>query len=322
MVRTNPNENLAVEQFPDLNRSFYGSDPADYFRKRLDLLLLAAAKPRELDDMLAKGFSYGEITVQQQESEPTDEDAASLQAFISTEAEVLLHHASEALLRLYLAHAEGQPCPWLECAGLTSFSVFKKRVTQLRDEPIPAEHVSRVFLGRVSDGSDDAAKAHIDAMGRFLRLVAKRLLSDGHLYNSAKHGLAVLSGPASLAITNDQTGESFGGGGPSLSFLEIETKENKDRIWYRTTRWIDAEQTMMQAHWVITAMLNLWQIARIRYTDAEIKGVQVLTTEAVDQFAGLGATKGSPFTRSSFSLAYYQAAPPEDAAGRSATAGH
>ncbi|MER7921826.1 hypothetical protein ABTY96_01615 [Streptomyces sp. NPDC096057] len=311
MAHANPNEDLAPEQFPDLNRSFYGSDPADYFRKRLDLLLLAAAKPRELDAMLADGFSYGDLTIKQQEGEPTDEGMTSLKAFISTEAEVLVHHASEALLRLYLAHAEGSPCPWLECAGLTSFKVFKKRVAQLRDEPIPAEDISRVFLGRISDGSDDEVQPHIRTMRRFLRLVAARLLSDSNLYNSAKHGLAVLSGPANLVVTDDQTGASFGGGGPSLSYLEIETKENKDRLWRRTTRWIDAEQTMIQTHAIITAMVSLWDVAKARYTGPEIEGVHVLTSEAVDQFAGLGGTNASPFTRSSFSLAYYQPLPVE-----------
>jgi hypothetical protein len=321
VVHVDPNENLASEQFPDLNRSFYGSDPADYFRKRLDLLILAAAKPRELDAMLAEGLRYGEVTVRQQESEPTDEGAASLQAFVSTEAEVLLHHASEALLRLYFAHAEGQPCPWLECAGLTNFKVFKKRVSQLRDDPIPAENISRVFLGRISDGSDDELKVHIDTTGGFLRLVAKRLLSDSNLYNSAKHGLAVLSGPASLVMTDEQTGASFGGGGPSLSYLEIETKDNKDRLWRRTTRWVDAEQTIVQTHAVITAMSSLWDIARARYTDAEINGVQVLTAEAVKQFAGFSGTKTSPFTRSSFSLDYYQPLPAEGATGANSTLG-
>ncbi len=309
MVSVGPNENLAREQFSDLNREFYASDPAYYFRARLDLLLLAAAKPDELDSLLAEGFNYGEITVRPDESQAENDNRVSLQSYISTEAEVLLHHAAEALLRLYLAHAREQPCPWLECAGLTSFALFKREVAKLKDGQIVPENISRVFLGRAYDASNGELKTHVDTMVKFLRLIAKRILDDSHLYNAAKHGLAVLSGPTSLIITDEQTGASFGGGGPSLRFLEIQTSSKKEQQWHQTTRWVDAEHTMAMIFAVITAISNLWSIARARYTGAEIQGVHVVTAEMVEKLAGSGGAKRNPFTRSSISLAYYLSLP-------------
>ena len=42
------------------------------------------------------------------------ESEALLNAYVTTESEVLLHHAAEALLRLFLAHRGWPVCPRLE----------------------------------------------------------------------------------------------------------------------------------------------------------------------------------------------------------------
>ena len=49
----------------------------------------------------------------------------------------LLHHASEALLRLYLAHEPLTACPWLDMARVRSPGKFKQIVEArfLRDLP-------------------------------------------------------------------------------------------------------------------------------------------------------------------------------------------
>ncbi|WP_326959280.1 hypothetical protein [Amycolatopsis sp. NBC_01286] len=108
---SSPDENLAVEQFPQLNREFYSAEPCRYFTYRLNLLMLAAGKPEALDQLMANGVTYGDLIAEVELSEPKDEDQRHHQEFLTAEAEVLLHHASEAPLRLYFAHAETPPCP-------------------------------------------------------------------------------------------------------------------------------------------------------------------------------------------------------------------
>ncbi|MFJ3439880.1 hypothetical protein ACIPM2_01670 [Streptomyces sp. NPDC086081] len=296
---TNAAEGLAVEQYPDLNREFYSSDPVTYFRNRYYLLLLAASKADQLDQLLANGVSYEGITAQSELTEPTDEDERLHQAFLITEAEVLLHHASEALLRLYFAHEDLPECPWLEIARLTKFSEFKRRVAQLRDHSIPREHIGRIFLGSVPDQHDDERQLLIGAIERLLRIVARRTLEDAHLYNSSKHGLAVVSGPASLTITSDQTGASFDSSGPSISFLELSGDRTK---WCRTTRWLPAQQSLWLTNLVITEMRALWEIARARYTEVEISGVDAIRPEALNELQASAA----PVRRVSMPLKYYQ----------------
>ncbi len=304
---SSPDENLAVEQYPQLNREFYSAEPRRYFTSRFNLLMLAAGKPDALDQLMADGVTYGDLVAKVELSEPTDEEQRHHQAFLTTEVEVLLHHASEALLRLYFAHAESQPCPWLECARLRDFSKFNARVDKLRSEPIPTEHIARVFLGTVPKEPREDFNAGLINLDRFLRVVADRVLDDKNLYNAAKHGLAVLAGPSSISLTDDQTGASFGFEGQSISYLELHTADDKKKTWRHTTRWLSFEDSLWLTRLVLSEMDSLWTIARARYIGAEIKGVQVITAEALDQL-GRHATRGrASVTRSSFSLDYYAA---------------
>ncbi len=300
---SSPDHNLAVEQFVQLNREFYSGDPAQYFKSRFHLLMLAAGKSEELGELLVDGVRYEGLLAKVDRSESSDESKRLEQAFLTTEAEVLLHHASEALLRLFFAHAEGAPCPWLECARLRNFADFNARVERLRDQPIPAEQIGRAFLGPVfKEFSDDYAE-NVKVVERFLHLVARRVLEDKNLYNATKHGLAVLAAPYSLVMTDDQTGEVAASvTGQTINFLEVYTAEDKTKTWRRTTRWLSLKQSLWLTSLVIAEMTSLWAIARARYTDADIDGVEVLTSDALDQLA---AANGPSVTRSSFSLDYY-----------------
>ncbi len=129
----NPDYLLATENYAALNERFYEASPHEYFDQRLGLLLLAAGKPEEVEKLLQGGISFGQLGLRatQDEAQHATESPETKQRkrerFITAEAEVLLHHASEALLRLYLAHepvigADGppaiHPCPWLQIARL------------------------------------------------------------------------------------------------------------------------------------------------------------------------------------------------------------
>ncbi|WP_042401989.1 hypothetical protein [Streptacidiphilus carbonis] len=302
MRRPSAEENLAVEQYPRLNERFYASDPPGYFQERLNLLMLSAGKKADLDALLVDGVHFGSLRAHIDVSAATEFDEQAHQAFVSAEAEVLLHHASEALLRLYFAHADNAPCPWLECAKLTSFAQFKEQVVQLRDSRTSQEQVARVFLGGTPAVPDEQWTRSAATVGRFLRVVAGRVLGDAHLYNAAKHGFAVLARPVGLSVTNDVTGSTISGSGQGVSFLEKQGGDGGP-MWHTTTRWLSAEQTLLLVSLVIAQMRSLWDVARHRYLGAAIEGVHVVSAEALD--AAVAPVPGHIITRMSASLDYY-----------------
>lgn len=119
---------------PALNESFYTARPQDYFGRRLQDLMLVAGNLAGLDDLFAKGVSFGALSAigpQMGEGlapERASERERQTQHFVIAESEVLCHHAGETLLRLYLAHAGAPPSPWLELSQIRSPEEFKKRV--------------------------------------------------------------------------------------------------------------------------------------------------------------------------------------------------
>lgn len=122
--------NLAPEQFPDLNREFYRADPTDYIQRRVRALVVSVADSPAIDKALRQGVSYGTIAVHREQDHEADKKAT--EAYLSMETTNLLHHAAESLLRLYFAHADHPPCPWLEISRRGMPGEFKARVDQLR----------------------------------------------------------------------------------------------------------------------------------------------------------------------------------------------
>jgi len=100
---------LVREQFPEMNREFYSTDPTRYFRTRLDSMMMVAAR----SDLMAKGLreSLAVGTFKVSSSNADYASAEDLERYVTTEAVIVLHHASEVLLRLFFAH-EYQPACW------------------------------------------------------------------------------------------------------------------------------------------------------------------------------------------------------------------
>lgn len=74
-------------------------------------------------------------------------------AFVTLETEVLLHHVSETLLRLYLAHEHAPPCPWISTSRERRPRRVKNKVSGLLDRLQTSEGEDK--LARVLIGSDD-----------------------------------------------------------------------------------------------------------------------------------------------------------------------
>jgi len=268
-----------------LNSQYYSANPPAYFRSRLHLLALAAGRPSELITLLEAGVEYEGLHFTREESHAPEGNPNLDAAFLVTESQVLLHHASEALIRLFFGHADLPPCPWLECADFRGAAAFRKEVDRLASSLWPThlkEAVADVFLGGTpaevsADWSETAETAE-----RLLRVLATRLNEDAHMYNSTKHGMTVLSGDASVAFLSEEGEHIAGGSGPSVSFLESRKRPGSEVVWSQTTKWFSIQQAMLLTNLAITQMEALWQVARARYVDADLAGVAMVTKEAID----------------------------------------
>ena len=104
--------------------------------------MLAAGNPNGLRSLLSPGVEFEGITVPAgQLRGPNASDDPGELAFLIIESEQLLHHVTETLLRLLLAHAQRQSCPWLAVSSLKSFGNQKAdgriggRPVAIRDPP-------------------------------------------------------------------------------------------------------------------------------------------------------------------------------------------
>lgn len=92
-----------------LNQSFYSADPADYYRTRLNLLVLAAARSDAVGDLMAEGVNYDGLLIEAVQGEATDDDDRLHQAYLVIESEQVLHHVSETP-PASLCRPRGPPC--------------------------------------------------------------------------------------------------------------------------------------------------------------------------------------------------------------------
>lgn len=278
-------------EFQRLNQEFYATKPSTYFRDRLTLLAVRAARTDALGALMEEGIQWGQIKIVHDRSACGPDDAATEEAdrqrFVATESQMLLHHASEALLRMFLAHECQPECPWIEMASLLNHREFRAEVTELAKRVWPQERIDaigHVFIGVVPDDPSHDWTEHRDAAVRLIRVLANRLNNDSNLYNSAKHGLTSLAGSGSLTFVSD-SGEPFlGVDGVNVAFLEREGTRKAGHTWYHRTQWMNPEQAAWLTRLAITQMEALWTVAKWRYlNEAPPDGrIQLVTNEALD----------------------------------------
>lgn len=266
-----PDELLAPEQFPGMNRAFYATRPWSYFAHRQRLLMLAAGAPDELTEIARKGVKVGRLnyTADDEESEPRE--AEDREQFVFAESEVLLHHVSETLLRLYLAHEGSPPCPWLEIVRARGAGQFKRMVSErFVDALSPEERRQRV--GEVYFGSAERTaitpnpppeqwEKSLDNIEAFLTHYARHFL-DADIYNALKHGLAVRPGPAAMQLGE---GDLIKAEGPALEYLTRGEDSDGKRRWFHTTHWIEVDSALAFISIAQQLMKSIWTLARFRY---------------------------------------------------------
>lgn len=199
-----PSDDESAEvEIQSLNERYYSRSPALYFRQRLNNLMVCASGLPAYRDRLVKGIEVGaDLVIQVDEHEVIDSDLdeESLQAFVTSESEVLLYHVTESMFRVYLAHAQRPDCPWLLVAANSAIREMRQAVQKrfgegadelaARGEVVRCLHLTHVDRSQWTD--DQFAQALDNLMG-FLRVLALRLENDKDLYNAAKHGLTMFA---------------------------------------------------------------------------------------------------------------------------------
>lgn len=314
--KNDPNHLLAPENDRGLNETFYRARPDAYFNQRLESLMLVAGKSEQLAELLSEGITVGRLKAGgAQKPKLTERQRAEVeqdrQRFVITEAEVLLHHAAETLLRLYLAHERLPPCPWLVLAGERSFAQFKEKVAKLGIELGGEErkiNVAAVFFGASNRTSiqptppEDEWKAGLGNLSTWLAWFAEHFLDSG-VYNVAKHGLALQAGNAAFQLGDD---ERISRSGSSLEYVES-YKADTGRRWRRTTQWVDADRWMGYIFVACRLMKGLMEVARARYTGAPLTHLDLF---ASPRFEDTVINK-IEFTKLSVDLLYYADSNPD-----------
>lgn len=275
---------LAKELHPELNATFYTADPAAFLRLRIEALSLMALSQEQLRPVYAAERQIGSLSIPP--TGPPEDDER--ERYIATEAEMIIHHAAEMVLRMFFAHAEAPDCPWIGMASSTSFSAFKDKVEKALEDGFNREDVALVFLGGSNPrdaaiaATDEEFEDTVDAVRLLLRFSAHRLLNESFLYNAAKHGLTMVQLDDSTKMTLQTGGEEIElHAGRMHTYLHKPASPKAPKEgpkWHLSMTGCLPDQDLAVATAIYHAVQNLWQVARRRYTAQ--RGQVVLMREA------------------------------------------
>lgn len=269
--RVNPAE------FDDLNRRFYSQPgPEEYFDNRYNALMRHIGRKLPTDDAT---HEQGEPSVTEgpdNYSEDASEAAAKRDRFASLDATVLLHHAAETFTRLYLAHADRNPCPWVALTEMKQKGVFARKLRSLRErlqgqDKDLLDDLTEVFTraGPSEPVGGTAAKqswaGHREALAILLEFCVIHLLDDSNLYNAAKHGFGVSAHDGAMVLGDSKTEDD-----PYISFLDFNPRE--ELPWTLVKTWVDPGRYLAVVLLISQQLGNLWKCASDHHSKDEVVG--------------------------------------------------
>lgn len=278
-----------------LNMEFYEALPHEYFRRRLNSLILQAGRPDEVQRLLHEGVTYRELTLSSAAGHVHNtDDQNELDAYVALEAEVLYFQSVETLLRLYMAHESQPVCPWLELARVRTPGEFKRMlekrfISDTLDQSKKWELVGPVLIGApaATFPYPEILEAFEIAMAKF----AHDFLNGAARHNSAKHGLAMKASNEHLRVGNGIISSS----GIAIKHLDI---QGSPKRWHQTTSWADVDMRMALTRIATNLISNIWEVGRIRHTGFEGPPQVYLMDFDLHQFV----SRGRPWAMDGFSL--------------------
>lgn len=256
-----------------LNRGFFATDPADYFQRRLNQGVRLFSKSDAELRMHPEAFQIGELrgTVPSVADEPADERAH--EAFALIEAEMMLHHLVETVLRMFLAHQAQPPSPWIAVSDLRGPGELKRQLKRQilhpRDGDGLRSNVGWVFLGHREppatwDGERTAKwREAVGNIHGYLEHFANLFLDRGAAYNAAKHGLTTQVGQSAISL---QGVPELDQDGPAFAYLGTQIEDGVAHVAV-LNQWVDTTQNLSLSVVGVGLLRNLWLLARMRYVD-------------------------------------------------------
>lgn len=298
-------------EFDQLNERYYRTSPHDYLEYRLISLLAFVDESPRSANQVAEGVKFGGLTMMVPDLDSADAAQKKVK-YASADSVVLLHHACEILLRLYIAHSKRHPCPWVAMSSLTDFREFKSQVKKLQTSLDTAERLEDL-LEVVSYAktnielfglTDERWADHAEALKAVFQFAAMTFLGDSPLYNAAKHGFAVIPHDMGMSL---ELSEDFPmkKDGPALTFLERTTKDGPT-AWQESTQWVSAQWNLAWVKVIVDQIKSLWSSAKAHYQvrtdDEEGFWFQFLEQKTIDHLLKADATDGFNVTKMSMSL--------------------
>jgi hypothetical protein len=264
---------LDPRQFPELNAVFYTADPAEFIKMRVKMLSLVGSPDVFLGPAFAVDRRIGSMVVGGSEVPTSDER----QRYLRTEAVTVVHHASEAVLRLFFAHVDHPECPWLGMSSSLSPRDFKEQVVDALENDFNRADIAQVFLG--GSGPKDAGldmptedfDATVSSIEMLLVDCAVRFTGDAFLYNAVKHGLTAIDLDDEEA---KMEWESHDGErvrmhkGPLHVYLHRRLAPGAKMVdgqWFLGLDDPNPQRDMMITSLITYAIDSLWAVARRRY---------------------------------------------------------
>lgn len=286
-----------------LNETFYASEPFNYLSQRLVALLAMKDHGEEVLKLLPEkmeiaGSSFGRIA-------PSDESADNQWRYTIAESEVLVHHVSETVLRLYLAHADRPPVPSVGLWKTRDFRKLRETVEELAkrlDSGQESETVHDLFHGsdqREGLGNPEPPtqerwdKAAANIAGFLSRFAS--IFLDSAPYNAAKHGLGIAAGASRLEVAVDGS-QVIEGEGSTITFLDRSNDGTPGGLGLRT-KWVSPEHSIALSVAGCHLMHQLWKVARWRYLGEDPQGLRLMDELSLaDVDAGLPERRLTNFT--------------------------
>ncbi|WP_425005767.1 hypothetical protein [Mycolicibacterium sp. S3B2] len=258
-------------QFPELNAVFYSAEPSEFIKMRIENLALMACTDEALAPAYGSDRPVGDTLHYPATSVP---HPTKRHKYVRMEAVTIVHHASEALLRLYFAHIDYPECPWLGMSTSTDFAGFKKQVGEALEKGFNLDDIAAVFLGG-SDPEDagikmgkNKFKETAEALQRLLIECADRFLGDSFLYNAVKHGMTAIDTDAKLNWDwgNGKQIQMMDGFVHGYLHQKLHPKATKnDGQWFLSLADSNPERDLAVATVITYAIDSLWDVARRRY---------------------------------------------------------
>jgi|GEM_PF-2131374 len=278
--KTNAKQGLITEQFLDLNEIFYRDFVYDYFDIKAINLLHMITKPREFSESINNTeLEIGKMKI----TNPKLKDDLLIK-YAKSEIVSTYYHCLETFMRLFIAHASMEKCPWIEITCLT-MAEYRKTIKKIAEGTFDSlnnkldvqETLLDTFVGITDMTKIDMTDEQYNNLKGWIIQCAQEL-SNMSEYNSLKHGLVLFPSFASMkisAVDNELSKEGDG--------INILCQEEKEERYILSRKTIFAEYDLKVATITLFSELirNIIVVGKIHYLGTNEKHIQIPGLRAV-----------------------------------------